>query len=99
MKKSIIITGGAGFIGSHVVRLFVNKYPEYQIINLDSLTYAGNLENLKDIEKAPNYTFEKADINDAELINGIFNQYQPDGVIHLAAESHVDRSITDPLAF
>jgi dTDP-glucose 4,6-dehydratase len=99
MKKTILITGGAGFIGSHVVRLFVNKYPNYRIINLDALTYAGNLENLKDIEAAPNYTFVKADIVDAEHINQIFAEYRPDGVIHLAAESHVDRSITDPLAF
>ncbi len=99
MKKTIIITGGAGFIGSHVVRLFVNKYPDYNIVNLDALTYAGNLENLKDIQDAPNYTFVKADIVDAELMNEIFNEYKPDGVIHLAAESHVDRSISDPSAF
>ena len=99
MKKTLIITGGAGFIGSHVVRLFVNKYPEYHIINLDALTYAGNLENLRDIENAANYTFVKADIVEAEHIDKIFDQYQPDGVLHLAAESHVDRSITDPLAF
>jgi len=99
MKKTIIITGGAGFIGSHVVREFVNKYPNYQIINLDALTYAGNLENLADIEDAPNYSFLKADITDAALILDIFKQYQPDGVIHLAAESHVDRSITNPTAF
>ena len=98
-EKTIIITGGAGFIGSHVVRLFVTKYPNYRIINLDALTYAGNLENLKDIQNAPNYTFVKADIVDADTINAIFSEYQPDGVIHLAAESHVDRSITDPLAF
>ena len=98
-NKTIIITGGAGFIGSHVVRLFVNKYPNYRIINLDLLTYAGNLENLKDIENAPNYTLIKADIVDADAINRIFNEYKPDGVLHLAAESHVDRSITDPLAF
>jgi dTDP-glucose 4,6-dehydratase len=97
--KTILITGGAGFIGSHVVRLFVNKYPNYRIVNLDALTYAGNLENLKDIEAAPNYTFVKADIVDADHINQIFAEYRPDGVIHLAAESHVDRSITDPLAF
>lgn len=99
MKKKILITGGAGFIGSHVVREFVVKYPEYQIINLDALTYAGNLENLKDIEDCPNYTFVKADITDQAKITSIFEQYQPDGVIHLAAESHVDRSIADPTAF
>ncbi len=99
MAKTIIITGGAGFIGSHVVRLFVTKYPDYKIINLDALTYAGNLENLKDIEDAPNYTFVKADITDAQHINEVFAQYQPDGIIHLAAESHVDRSITNPNAF
>lgn len=98
-EKTIIITGGAGFIGSHVVRLFVNKYPNYRIVNLDALTYAGNLENLKDIENAPNYHFVKADIVDAEEMNRVFAEWQPDGVIHLAAESHVDRSITDPLAF
>lgn len=99
MSKTIIITGGAGFIGSHVVREFVNKYPDYHIINLDALTYAGNLENLKDIENKPNYTFVKADIRDAERVNVIFDTYKPDGVIHLAAESHVDRSIADPTAF
>lgn len=99
MKKTILITGGAGFIGSHVVRLFVNKYPEYRIVNLDALTYAGNLENLKDIENAPNYTFVKADIADGDAMNRIFTEYRPDGVLHLAAESHVDRSIEDPLAF
>ncbi|MCL9805139.1 dTDP-glucose 4,6-dehydratase [Flavobacterium amniphilum] len=97
--KKILITGGAGFIGSHVVRRFVNQYPEYHIYNLDALTYAGNLENIKDIEKAPNYTFLKGDIVDENFINTIFGQYQFDGVLHLAAESHVDRSITDPLAF
>lgn len=97
--KSIIITGGAGFIGSHVVRLFVTKYPDYKIINLDALTYAGNLENLKDIETAPNYVFEKANILDTEALNRIFETYHPDGVIHLAAESHVDRSIVSPLDF
>ena len=97
--KTLIITGGAGFIGSHVVRLFVNKYPDYQIINLDALTYAGNLENLNDIDHAPNYKFIKADITDFDSIMEIFKQFNPDGVIHLAAESHVDRSITDPFAF
>jgi dTDP-glucose 4,6-dehydratase len=95
----ILITGGAGFIGSHVVRLFVNKYPKYEIYNLDALTYAGNLENLKDIEGNKNYKFIKADINDAALINDLFDNHKFDKVIHLAAESHVDRSITDPLAF
>ncbi|MGV3587411.1 MAG: dTDP-glucose 4,6-dehydratase [Adhaeribacter sp.] len=95
----IVITGGAGFIGSHVVRLFVTKYPEHQIYNLDKLTYAGNLENLRDIEDAPNYTFIKGDIVDADFINDLFREHQFDAVIHLAAESHVDRSITDPLAF
>ncbi|MBK8143463.1 MAG: dTDP-glucose 4,6-dehydratase [Chitinophagaceae bacterium] len=99
MSKTIIITGGAGFIGSHVVRLFVTKYPDYKIINLDALTYAGNLENLRDIESAPNYIFEKADILDKDALERIFKLYQPDGVIHLAAESHVDRSIASPLDF
>lgn len=97
--KSILITGGAGFIGSHVVRRFVKRYPDYHIVNLDALTYAGNLENLKDIENRPNYHFEKADIVDAEAIRKVFEKHRPDGIIHLAAESHVDRSITDPLAF
>lgn len=99
MNKTLLITGGAGFIGSHVVRLFVNKYPEYKIVNLDALTYAGNLENLTDIENSPNYTFVKADITEAEVISNLFKEYNFDGVIHLAAESHVDRSITDPNAF
>ncbi len=99
MKNAILITGGAGFIGSHVVRLFVNKYPDYAIYNLDALTYAGNLENLKDVENAYNYTFLKADIQDAETINKLFEKYNFEKVIHLAAESHVDRSIKDPLAF
>lgn len=97
--RTILITGGAGFIGSHVVRLFVNKYPNYSIINLDALTYAGNLENLRDVENAPNYIFEKGDITDEAFINNLFVQYPIDGVIHLAAESHVDRSITDPMSF
>ena len=97
--KTILITGGAGFIGSHVVRLFVNKYPDTQIVNLDKLTYAGNLENLKDIQDKPNYKFEKGDIVDANYINNLFAKYQFDGVIHLAAESHVDRSISNPLEF
>jgi dTDP-glucose 4,6-dehydratase len=97
--KTILITGGAGFIGSHVVRRFVQKYPEYKIINLDKLTYAGNLANLRDIENSPNYEFLRADIVDAEVITGIFNKYRFDGIIHLAAESHVDRSITNPMEF
>ncbi|MGL6266813.1 MAG: dTDP-glucose 4,6-dehydratase, partial [Chitinophagaceae bacterium] len=99
MEKNLLITGGAGFIGSHVLRLFVNNYPQYRIINLDALTYAGNLENLRDIEKAPNYTFVKGDITDEVFINQLFMDHSIDAVIHLAAESHVDRSIMDPLAF
>src|SRR5258705_1022945 len=99
MSKTIIITGGAGFIGSHVVRRFVTKYTDYRIINLDALTYAGNLENLKDVENASNYVFEKANILNADEIGKIFSTYQPDGIIHLAAESHVDRSILSPLDF
>lgn len=98
-KKTILITGGAGFIGCHVVRRFVKNYPDYQIVNLDKLTYAGNLENLKEIENAPNYTFVRADIVEAEAIFELFRQYRFDGVIHLAAESHVDRSISNPLEF
>ncbi|MCQ0112046.1 dTDP-glucose 4,6-dehydratase [Zhouia amylolytica] len=98
-NKKILITGGAGFIGSHVVRRFVRSYPEYQIFNLDALTYAGNLENLKDIENETNYSFVKGDITDAPFIDQLFENHKFDGVIHLAAESHVDRSIHDPLAF
>ena len=97
--RSILVTGGAGFIGSHVVRHFVNQYPHYRIFNLDKLTYAGNLENLQDIEQAPNYRFVKGDITDAELVESLFRRFQIDSVVHLAAESHVDRSISDPLAF
>lgn len=97
--KNLLITGGAGFIGSHVVRLFVNKYPDYHIINLDKLTYAGNLANLKDIEDKPNYTFVKADICDFDTILWVLKKYSIDGIIHLAAESHVDRSIKDPFTF
>ncbi len=98
-KKIILITGGAGFIGSHLTRLFVNKYPGYQIVNLDKLTYAGNLENLKDIEGKPNYIFVKGDIEDMNMVKKLFTKYRFTGVLHCAAESHVDRSITDPLAF
>ena len=99
MKRNILITGGAGFIGSHVVRLFVNKYPDYRIVNLDKLTYAGNLANLKDVEDRPNYVFERADICDFDRVREIMCKYSIDGVIHLAAESHVDRSIKDPFTF
>ena len=99
MKKNILITGGAGFIGSHVVRLLVSKYPNYRVINLDKLTYAGNLANLKDVENASNYKFVKVDICDFDELLNVFKQYEIDGVIHLAAESHVDRSIKDPFTF
>ncbi len=98
-KRTIIITGGAGFIGSHVVRLFVNKYPEYNIINLDKLTYAGNLANLKDVEDKPNYKFIKMDICDFEAFYQLMQDEKVDAIIHLAAESHVDRSIKDPFTF
>jgi dTDP-glucose 4,6-dehydratase len=98
-KKNILVTGGAGFIGSHLVRLFVNKYPKYHIVNMDVLTYAGNLENLKDIQDKENYTFVKCDICDVEKVQQVFEDYQIDSVIHLAAESHVDRSIKDPFLF
>ena len=99
MKRNILITGGAGFIGSHVVRLFVNKYPDYRIVNLDKLTYAGNLANLKDVEDRPNSVFERVDICDFDRVREIMRKYSIDGVIHLAAESHVDRSIKDPFTF
>ena len=96
---TILLTGGAGFIGSHLTRLFVRKYPSYKIVNLDKLTYAGNLENLKDIENEPNYQFIKGDITDLNLLRKLFLTHQFTAVLHCAAESHVDRSITDPLAF
>ncbi|MGV9011423.1 MAG: dTDP-glucose 4,6-dehydratase [Flavobacteriales bacterium] len=99
MKRNLLITGGAGFIGSHVVRLFVKKYPQCHIVNLDALTYAGNMKNLEDVEEAANYTFVKADIRDAEAMEKVFSEQAIDSVIHLAAESHVDRSISDPMAF
>ena len=99
MSTSILITGGAGFIGSHLTRLFVLKYPDYKIVNLDKLTYAGNLQNLKDIEDKPNYHFVKGDITDITLLRKLFEEHQFTAVLHCAAESHVDRSITDPLAF
>jgi dTDP-glucose 4,6-dehydratase len=99
LNKTIIITGGAGFIGSHVVRLFVTRYPEYRIVNVDKLTYAGNLENLSDIDRMPNYVFERTDITDSAGIQAVFDRHRPDGVIHLAAESHVDRSISHPMDF
>ena len=98
-KKNILITGGAGFIGSHVVRLLVTKYPAYRIVNLDKLTYAGNTSNLEDIENRSNYTFVQGDISELSFLESIFEKYDIDSVIHLAAESHVDRSITDPLIF
>lgn len=97
--KTILITGGAGFIGSHVIRRFVTRYPEYRIINLDKLTYAGNLENLRDIDQAPNYTFVKGDVLDVPFLQGLFREHSMDGVIHLAAESHVDRSLENPADF
>ncbi|MFZ1615791.1 MAG: dTDP-glucose 4,6-dehydratase [Flavobacteriales bacterium] len=99
MKRNLLITGGAGFIGSHVVRLFVKKYPQYHIVNLDALTYAGNMKNLEDVEEAANYMFVKADIRDSEAMEKVFSEQAIDSVIHLAAESHVDRSISDPMAF
>src|ERR1043166_829192 len=99
MSTCILITGGAGFLGSHLTRLFVTKYPHYKIVNIDKLTYAGNLENLKDIETKPNYQFVKGDITDMDLVKDLFDEYKFTGVLHCAAESHVDRSISDPLAF
>src|SRR3954468_22935516 len=99
VQRKILITGGAGFIGSHVVRLFVNKYPDYTIVNLDKLTYAGNLENLKDVEHNTNYHFERGDILDVDFLEEVFAKYEIDGVIHLAAESHVDRSLDNPTEF
>jgi dTDP-glucose 4,6-dehydratase len=99
IKKNIIVTGGAGFIGTHLVKLLVKKYPNYRILNLDSLTYSGNLENLRDIENLPNYQFLKVDIRNNQQLNQVFEQFQPDGIFHLAAESHVDRSIDNPMEF
>ncbi len=99
MKRILLITGGAGFIGSHVIRRFVRQYPEYEIVNADKLTYAGNLGNLTDIDKEPNYHFRKVDIVDKQAVNALFTEFRFDGVIHLAAESHVDRSITSPDEF
>lgn len=99
MKKTIFVTGGAGFIGSHLIRLLIGKYPDYRIVNLDALTYAGNLENLSDVESSPNYFLERVNILDVEALEALFGQYQPEGVIHLAAESHVDRSILSPMDF
>ncbi len=96
---TVLITGGAGFIGSHVVRRFVQRYPETTVVNVDALTYAGNLENLSDVDRAANYRFERVDIRDAAAVQDLVDRYQPDGIIHLAAESHVDRSISDPMAF
>ena len=98
-KRHIMVTGGAGFIGSHVVRRLVKQYPDYLVVNVDKLTYAGNPENLADVDSLPNYRFEKADITDAEAMERIMHKYDIDGIIHLAAESHVDRSISDPLVF
>ena len=99
LNKTILITGGAGFIGSHVVKRFVTQYPEYHIINLDKLTYCGDLDNLKEVEQAANYTFIKGDICDNKLLNSLFEEYKPEAIIHLAAESHVDNSITNPNIF